>query len=106
MVVAWRVLRAGGAWVGAAVALLYAPWLPTLASQVLHTGAPWARPPSPLELVAGVGGLFGYVAVPLLVGLVVAALRRRPPDDAVRVLVIVAGAAAALAWLCAQLTPS
>jgi hypothetical protein len=106
MVVAWRVLRADGAWVGAAVALLYAPWLPTLAFQVLHTGAPWARRPSPLELLAGVGGLFGYVGAPLLVGLVVAALWRRPADDTVRVLATVAGAAAALAWLCAQLTPS
>jgi hypothetical protein len=106
MVVAWRMLRADGAWVAGAVALLYAPWLPTLVSQVLHTGAPWARRPSPLELLAGVGGLFGYVAAPLLAVLAIAALRRRPADDIVRVLGTVAGAAAGLAWVCAQLTPS
>ncbi|MBA3306411.1 MAG: glycosyltransferase family 39 protein, partial [Thermoleophilaceae bacterium] len=29
-----------------AVALLYAPWLPTLISQAAHTGAPWSQRPS------------------------------------------------------------
>jgi mannosyltransferase len=38
MVVAGVVLRADGAWVGAAVAVLYALWLPRLVVQVLHTG--------------------------------------------------------------------
>src|SRR5918992_3259496 len=49
-------LAFGGAFV------LYLPWLPTLASQALHTGAPWASAPSvaaPLELARG---LFGGVA--------------------------------------------
>jgi mannosyltransferase len=106
MVVAWLVLRTDGAWAFGAVAVLYLPWLPTFVSQALHTGAPWARRPSPFELLGALGGLFGYVAAPLLVALALAALRRRPAGDTVRVLAIIAGAAAALAWLCTQLEPS
>jgi hypothetical protein len=106
MVVAWLALRADGAWVGAAVAAVYAPWVPTLGYQVLHTGAPWADRPTPLELLAGLGGLFGYVAAPLLAALAMVAVRRCPVDDAVRVLAMIAGSATGLAWLCAQLTPS
>jgi mannosyltransferase len=113
MAVAWlvlwrrgRVRAADGARVGAAVALLYSPWLPTLVFQLLHTGAPWAERPTPLELLAGIGGLFGYVAAPLLAVVAIAALRRRPGDDAVRVLGTIAATATAAAWLCAQVTPA
>ena len=68
-------------------ALLYAPWLPIVLSQAAHTAAPWAERPSPLLLLGFPGGLFGYLALPLLVVAVFFALRRRPPvDRAVRVL--------------------
>jgi hypothetical protein len=33
----------------------YAPWLPTLAFQLLHTGAPWADRPTPLRGCAPCG---------------------------------------------------
>jgi hypothetical protein len=53
-----------------AVALLFAPWLPTLLFQSAHTGAPWARIPRPhalssavLQVVAGPGPLFALVVV-------------------------------------------
>jgi hypothetical protein len=59
MAVAWvelwrhnRVAGRDGALVAAAVALAYAPWVPTLAFQVRHTGAPWSAAPSLLVLVA------------------------------------------------------
>ena len=56
-------------------------------SQAAHTAAPWAERPSPLLLLGLPGGLFGYVALPLLAIAVFFALRRRPPvDRAVRVL--------------------
>jgi hypothetical protein len=32
-------------------ALLYLPWIPTLLSQIAHTGAPWSNVPSPRRLV-------------------------------------------------------
>lgn len=71
--------------VGTAVALLYLPWLPTLAFQALHTGAPWSERPSPLYLV------------PL--GLLVA---WRPRDE----LVLVTAAGIGLAWAASQITPA
>src|SRR5204862_1383936 len=47
-------------------ALLYLPWLPTLASQARHTGAPWATRPMFDELIFGtgtpIGGRGGSVA--------------------------------------------
>ena len=53
--VEWRaVAKAFGA-----VALLYAPWLPTLAAQAAHTGAPWSQRPD-------LGDLLG--AIPTVVG--------------------------------------
>lgn len=33
-----------------AVAVLYAPWLPSLVFQAAHTGAPWSNPPDPEDL--------------------------------------------------------
>ena len=42
----------------AAVALLYAPWLPTLLYQVRHTGSPWAMRPGVHALVLAPGAVF------------------------------------------------
>ena len=42
--------------------LLYAPWLPTLAFQVRHTGAPWSVAPGLDDLVGVPGRLLGTVA--------------------------------------------
>jgi mannosyltransferase len=111
MAVAWVLLwRAGrvdgrdGAWLGAAVALLYAPWLPTLLFQASHTAAPWASRPSPLLLPAIPGALFGYAALPLLVVAVAGGLRRL--DAGARALLAVVAVAAVVAWLASQLQPA
>ncbi|HEX6022970.1 MAG TPA: glycosyltransferase family 39 protein [Solirubrobacter sp.] len=114
MAVAWLMLwRKGdvagrdGARLGAALALVYAPWLPTVVFQAAHTAAPWAERPSPLLLLGIPGGLFGHIAVPLLALAVFAALRRRPPvDRAVRVLAGIAIATAAFAWVVSQIQPA
>ncbi|MFL5946309.1 MAG: glycosyltransferase family 39 protein, partial [Gaiellaceae bacterium] len=45
--------------VAGGVALLYVPWLPTLWSQVQHTGAPWSTKPSFHELFSAVGAVLG-----------------------------------------------
>src|SRR5829696_6852389 len=65
----WRrgeVAGRDGARLGAALALIYAPWVPVLVFQAVHTAAPWAVRPSPLLLLGIPGGLFGHFAVPLL----------------------------------------
>ncbi len=94
----WRrgqIAARDGLTVGAAVALVYAPWLPVVVSQTAHTAAPWAERPSPLVLLGVPGGLFGYVALPLLAVVVFFALKRHPPTDrAVRVLAAIAVATA------------
>ena len=41
------------------VAILYAPWLPTLLDQVRHTGAPWSTKPSFHELFTAPGTVLG-----------------------------------------------
>ena len=40
----------------AVLALVYAPWLPSVVSQAAHTAAPWAERPSPLLLLGFPGG--------------------------------------------------
>jgi hypothetical protein len=56
-----------------AVAVLYAPWLPTLVSQAQHTGAPWSDTPSTVALTGGfmvvLAGQGAIVAI-ILAGLV------------------------------------
>jgi mannosyltransferase len=106
----WRrgqVQAPDGARLGAALAVVYAPWLPVVVFQTAHTAAPWAERPSPLLLLGVPGGLFGYLALPLLALAVFFALKRHPPTDrAVRVLAAIAVATASLAWLCSQVQPA
>src|SRR3954464_12855628 len=108
--VLWRrglVGGADGARLAIVLALLYAPWLPSVISQAAHTAAPWAERPSPLLLLGFAGGLFGYLALPLLAIAVFFAIRRHPPvDQAVRVLAALAVATTVLAWLCSQIEPA
>ena len=42
-------------------ALLYVPWLPSMAYQVAHTGAPWSAQPDIQEVLAVPGRLLGDV---------------------------------------------
>jgi mannosyltransferase len=91
----WRAGRAAGrdgALLAAAIALLYAPWVPSLAVQGLHTGAPWAaRPP---------------VAVLALLLVPAAIAARRAHTESARLLAFVAAVGVALGWVAAQLEPS
>jgi mannosyltransferase len=96
---------------GAAIALAYAPWIPTLLDQAEHTGAPWSTTPD-------AGDVLKPVAVPLGEGLVatlvvvVAAIglaRRLPAGGAARRAAMALGTALAVAgtgaWALAQVEP-
>ena len=106
----WRRGTVGGRdgpLVAAAVAALYAPWVPTLIFQARHTGAPWAQAPSVALLLGVPGRLLGDVAVPLLALPAAALLRLRGPGyRSVCLLLVLAAAVAAVAWLSSQLEPA
>jgi len=113
MGVAWLWLwRAGrvdgrdGALLAAGVALLYAPWVPSLVFQAANTAAPWSQRPTALSLLGIPGSLFGYAASALLALAAVAVLLRRRASGEVRVLALVAAVAAAAAFLGSQLEPA
>ncbi len=101
-----RVAGRDGLLLAAGLAVAYAPWVPSLLFQAAHTGSPWASRPPLYWALAVPGGLFGYVAAPLLCAAVALAWRHRPAGDAARVLAIVALAGVALAWLWSQVEPS
>ena len=88
------------------VALLYAPWVPSLVFQAANTAAPWAQRPTALSLLGIPGSLFGYAASGLLALAVFALLRRRRASDEVRVLALIGAVAAGLAFLGSQVEPA
>ena len=106
-----RVEGRDGLLVAGAVLLLYAPWIPTLITQVQHTGAPWSDRPTALYLLWIPFTLFGeddrWLATPLLLIAVLAALRRvRDRDGAIRVMAGIALGAALAAWIGSQIEPA
>jgi mannosyltransferase len=110
-----RALWRDGAIAFGGVAILYAPWLPTVAYQARHTGAPWDLPPVIWSLSQGGYSLVGGrgAAVALLFGAVAGLVAVWKLTDAQRWLV---GAAKALlilgvgtvliAWLYSKITPA
>jgi mannosyltransferase len=88
----------GTAAVGGAM-LAFAPWLPTLAFQVRHTGAPWSNPPPPVALAAALA----LVAAAAVVGKLGAA---GPESSALRALAVLAGVTLAAGWVSATLEPA
>jgi mannosyltransferase len=98
-----------------AVAVLYAAWLPTLAYQAAHTGAPWALPPVIWSLSGGlyslVGGRGAAMVVLLAAGSGLVALRRLGPAERrvelSAILLLTLGLGTLLiAWLYAKSTPA
>jgi hypothetical protein len=107
--VLWRRGRVGardGLLLAAAVALLYAPWVPSVLSQAAHTGAPWAQRPSPLLLLSIPVTLFGVVALPALAVALARGGRLQRLDQPARVLLTIAIVASASAWLFSQVEPA
>ena len=110
------------------VAVLYAPWLPSLLFQAMHTGAPWSVRPSVADVFGPIVGTLGGETVPLALLLVAGAglatiVKRGASEDsapgggdavaaaelrrtAVWVLVALPLAGLVIAWSASQLSPA
>jgi hypothetical protein len=104
-------LRAGLLAFGGAL-VLWLPWVPTFAYQVVHTGAPWSQSPSVSALLGVPGQLLGTVAqgvIALTAGAGVGALLTRGEQARARVALILLAVGAAtvlIAWLVSQASPA
>src|SRR5436190_7915819 len=94
-------------------AVLYLPWVPTLVFQTLHTGAPWATPPTFSTLVKApnllLGGQSGtFVVILAATGGLAALAARSTRDRAVLVPALTALAIVPIgsAWLLSQASPA
>jgi mannosyltransferase len=94
-------------------ALLYLPWVPTLVFQTLHTGAPWATPPSFSTLVKSpnllLGGQSGTYVVALIgtAGLMTLWARsQRDREVLVPSMAILAIVPIVAAWVLSQASPA
>jgi mannosyltransferase len=91
-----RSLLRDGAFAFAGAALLYAPWLPTLAFQSAHTGAPWSVEPGRADLTHALSDIWSGelpATIVLLVagaGTIELARRRRSRHAALAILAIAA----------------
>ena len=108
-----RGLALDGALAFGAVALLFAPWVPTLGYQVAHTGAPWSTPPSPAQLLGGpafiAAGDGAAMALILAGGTGIAALLRRERGrerTAVVATIVLVVATVLFAWIASQISPA
>ena len=108
-----RVLVDGGI-VTAAVAVAYAPWVPTLVYQAANTGAPWSQTPDVGNLFAVLGSILGHTGVIIaftLVGLpALVALGRRWRSGgealAAAALGVILGVSLVVSWLSSLLEPA
>jgi uncharacterized membrane protein len=94
-------------------ALLYLPWLPTLASQAQHTGAPWSQRPKFDELIFGTGTTIGgrgpSVALALTAGVAISSLvaaRRLRDLRTTQTLLILFAGSVLFAFVASQLSPA
>jgi len=95
--------------------VLYAPWVPTLIFQTLHTGAPWSTPPPPNAPFARVATILGGTSAALvlllgagagLVSLIEQRLRDDPRRTAALALIAVGVTTLLVAWLVSQVAPA
>jgi hypothetical protein len=93
--------------------LLYLPWLPTLAFQARHTGAPWSNRPTPNDLIFGTGTTIGgrgpSVALALAAGVALSAFvasRRLRELRTTQTLLILFAGSVVVAFLASQLSPA
>ncbi len=98
------------------VAVLYAPWVPSLLAQIGETGAPWSRTPTAGDLLFAVGSILGSWWVVLTLAVVIVSLvlagRRNggwagSPDNRIAGLLgLVLAVTVAASWMASQVTPA
>jgi mannosyltransferase len=88
------------------VALLYAPWLPTLLTQARHTGAPWSTRPSFHELFTAPGAVLGGDAPFVALVVTAAAALAVTAGRNERVLAVLVSVTVLAAWLTSQISPA
>jgi mannosyltransferase len=94
--------------------LVYLPWVPTLVSQALHTGAPWAERPDLRDVLNGLTSLLGGPAPAMAFALaagaglssLLAAPRRAPRARAAEVVAVMGGVALLTAWAWSLISPA
>jgi mannosyltransferase len=97
----------------AGVAVLYAPWLPTLFFQARHTGAPWSTRPSFHDLVLSAGSVIGgdapYLALVLVGGAALGGMvlheRTRERQEVAALLAVIA-TTVVVAFVSSQISPA
>jgi mannosyltransferase len=94
------------------IAVLYAPWLPTLLSQAKHTGAPWSTVPTFHDLVLAptyvLGGEGAFLALALVGGTGLAEVVRRRADEEREIVLALAtlgGVTILAAFIASQISP-
>ena len=94
------------------IAVLYAPWLPTLLSQAKHTGAPWSTVPTFHDLVLAptyvLGGEGAFLALALVGGAGLAEVVRRRADEERQIVLALAtlgGVTIVAAFIASQISP-
>ena len=93
-----RRLLVDGALAFGLAGLAFAPWLPTLAFQLEHTGAPWSNPPPPGALAAALALAAAAAVVPRLAA--------GPAEGrALQALAVAAGVTLAAGWAAALVEP-
>jgi len=97
----------------AGVAVLYAPWLPTLLSQARHTGAPWSTRPSFHDLFLSAGTVIGgdapYVALVLVGGAALGGIvlhERTEERREIAALLTVTAVTVVVAFVASQISPA
>jgi mannosyltransferase len=95
------------------IALLYAPWVPTLLSQARHTGAPWSTAPSFRDFVLSptyvLGSEGAFLALALVGGAGLAEVVRRRFDEERRIVLALAtmgGVTIVAAFISSQVSPA
>ena len=110
-----RGLLVNGAIAFGGALLLYLPWIPITLYQAAHTGAPWAKPPTLLVLLASPGrmlGQYAQIALLLVGGAGLAGLfarhggRLSPRGRAAACLLAISVLTLLIAWVSSQLSPA
>lgn len=95
-----------------AIAVLYAPWLPSLLFQAQHTGAPWSERPPLDAILSGLQATLGGPGPAILAGAVglagLGALRAESEARrrTVQLIAVAVGAALVLTWTASQVSPA